>query len=249
MLPTQLTRWITIVMVIVLLVGFAEPVQAGSSPCGGSVTVVSGDTLHKIAVRCGTSVNALKLANELTDVNQINVGQVLLMPGALIKGSNNIDIYIVNHGDTLSEIGKMFNTTVSHLLTLNPSIKNTNLIYAGQRLNVPSPNAAPPEEPSEINTKVYIVQKGDTMTKIASRLGITVSTLVNLNPQVKNINLIYVGQKLNLPDGISYYIVGSGDTLSKIASRFSTTWQALLRLNPDIKNANLIYVGQKIKLH
>lgn len=250
MLPTKLTRWIIIIMVIVLLVGFTNPVQAGSSPCGGSVTVVSGDTLYKIAVRCGTTVNALKLANELPDVNQIKVGQILLMPGALIKGSNNIDIYIVNHADTLSEIAKMFNTTVSYLLTLNPSIKNSNLIYAGQRLNVPSPNAAPPEGPSsEINTEVYIVQKGDTMNKIASRLGITLSTLVNLNPQVKNINLISVGQKLNLPDGISYYIVGSGDTLNKIAARFSTSWQELLKLNPDIKNANLIYVGQKIKLH
>jgi peptidoglycan endopeptidase LytE len=249
MLPTKLSRWLAIVTLIVLLVGFTKPVQAGSSPCGGSVTVVSGDTLYKIAVRCGTSVNALKLANELTDVNQIKVGQVLLMPGALIKGSNNIDIYIINHGDTISEIAKMFNTTVSHLLTLNLKIKNANLIYAGQRLNVPSPNAVPPEEPSEINTKVYIVQKGDTMSKIASRLSITLSTLVNLNPQVKNINMIYVGQKLNLPDGISYYIVGSGDTLSKIAARFSTTWQELLKLNPDIKNANLIYVGQKIKLH
>lgn len=250
MLPAKLTRWITIVTLIVLLAGFAEPVQAGSSPCGGSVTVVSGDTLYKIAVRCGTSVNALKLANELADVNQIKVGQVLLMPGAVIKGSNNIDIYIVNHGDTLSEIAKMFNTTVSHLLTLNPNIKNANLIYAGQRLNVPSPNAAPPEEPSsEINTKICIVQKGDTMSKIASRFSITLSTLVNLNPQVKNINLVYVGQKLNLPDGISSYIVGSGDTLSKIAARFSTTWQELSKLNPEIKNANLIYVGQKIKLH
>ena len=251
MFTTKIFRWITIFMLFVVLFGFTEPVQAGSSPCGGSVTVVSGDTLYKIAVRCGTSVNALKLANELTDVNNLKVGQVLLMPGALIKGSNNIDIYIVNHGDTLSEIAKLFKTTVSHLLTLNPGIKNANLIYAGQRVNVPSPNAVPPEEPaepSEINLKVYIVQRGDTMYRISNRLGITLSTLVKLNPQVKNINLIYIGQKLNLPDGISYYIVGSGDTLSRIAARFSTTWQELMKLNPEIKNANVIFVGQKIKL-
>jgi peptidoglycan endopeptidase LytE len=251
MFISKLIRWITIVTLLVFLAGFTEPVLAGSSPCGGSVTVVSGDTLYKIAVRCGTSVNALKLANELTDVNQIKVGQVLLMPGALIKGSNNIDIYIVNHGDTLSEIARLFNTTLSKIVSINTGIKNPNLIYAGQRVNVPSPNTAPPEDPedpSEINLKTYIVQKGDTMTKIAYRLGITLSTLVKLNPQVKNINIIYIGQKLNLPDGISYYIVGTGDTLSRIAARFSTTWQELMKLNPEIKNANLIYVGQKIKL-
>jgi len=172
----------------------------------------------------------------------------LLMPGALISGSNNIDIYIVNHGDTLLEIAKLFNTNLSHLLSLNPTIKNPNLIYAGQRVNVPSPNAVSPEEPPLISTKVYIVQRGDTMSKIASRIAITLSTLVKLNPQVGNTNLIYVGQKLNLPDGISQYTVAQGDTLKKIADSFGTTWQALLKLNPEIKNANLIYVGQIIKI-
>jgi LysM repeat protein len=231
-----------------MLSGFTETVQADSSPCGGSVTVVNGDTLSKIAKRCGTSVNALKLANNLNNVNLVNVGQVLLMPGALISGSNNIDIYIVNHGDTLFEIARLFNTNLSHLLSLNPTIKNPNLIYAGQRVNVPSPNAVSPEEPPLISTKVYFVQRGDTMNKIASRLGITLSTLVKHNPQVENINLIYMGQKLNLPDGISHYTVAQGDTLKKIADSFGTTWQALMKLNPEIKNANLIYVGQVINI-
>jgi LysM repeat protein len=240
--------WITFVSLIVLLIGFTKPVQAGATPCGGSVTVVSGDTLYKIAIRCGTSVNALKLANNLADVNLIHVGQVLLMPGALIKGSNNVDVYIVNHGDILSEIATMFNTTLSNILSLNPEIKNPNLIFAGQHINVPSPNAGLPEDPIPEKTQVYLVQKGDWMMKIASRLGITLSTLIKLNPQVKNINLIYVNQKLNIPEGISTVIVARGDTLKKIADGFGTTLEALMKLNPEIKNANLIYVGQVIKI-
>ncbi len=225
-----------------------EHVFAGSSPCGGSVTVANGDTLQKIAQRCGTSVAALKLANQLSNVNLITVGQVLLMPGALIKGTNNIDVYITNHGDSLSEIAKLFATNITQLLSLNQNIKDANLIYAGQRINVPSPNAVIPSVPPSSNIMIYIVQRGDTMNKIASRLGISLSTLVKSNPQVTNINLIYSGQKLNLPEGISTYIVMRGDTLNKIADRFDTTWQALLVLNPDIKNANLIYVGQAIKI-
>jgi peptidoglycan endopeptidase LytE len=106
-------------------------------------------------------VNALKLANNLTDVNQLKVGQVLLMPGAVIKGSDNVDIYIVNHGDTLSEIARLFNTTLSKLVSLNPSIKNINLIFAGQHVNVPSPNTEPPADPPADDTKIYIVQRGD----------------------------------------------------------------------------------------
>jgi peptidoglycan-N-acetylglucosamine deacetylase len=124
-------RWIIFLSLLGILLISTEPVHAGSSPCGGSVTAASGDTLNTIAQRCGTSVNALKLANQLSNVNVITIGQVLLMPGALIKGSNNVDIYIVNHGDSLSEIAKLFNTTLTQLLALNPAIKNPNLIFAG----------------------------------------------------------------------------------------------------------------------
>lgn len=248
MLLNRIFRWIAFFSLFGMLVTITEPVHAGSSPCGGSIMVESGDTLHKIAQRCGTSVNALKLANQLSNVNVITVGQVLLMPGALIKGTNNVDIYIVNHGDYLSEIANLFNTSLAQLLALNPSINNPNLIFAGQRVNVPSPAAVIPPDPPSTSTNVYIVQRGDTLHKIATRLGISLTTLVKLNPQVTNINLIYAGQKLNIPDGISSYIVASGDTLRKIADRFGTTWQSLMALNPEIKNANLIYVGQVIKI-
>jgi len=222
---------------------------AGSAVCGGNVTVVSGDTLRKIADRCGTTVSALKLANNLSNPNLIYVGQVLVMPGALIKGSNNVDIYIVNHGDTLKTIAALFNTTLDALLNLNPAITNANLIYAGQRLNVPTPGTVPPTPPPPpAGGQSYTVQKGDTLKKIAERYGISLDALIKANPQVTNINLIYVGQKLNIPGGVSVYVVVKGDTLRKIASRFGTTVEVLLKLNPDIKNASLIYVGQVIKL-
>jgi len=241
-------RWVIFISLFVLLIVCTEPVMAGSSPCGGSVTVVSGDTLYKIATRCGTSVNALKLANDLTNADQIKVGQVLLMPGAVIKGSDNVDIYFVNHSDTLSEIARLFNTTLSKIISLNPSIMNINLIFAGQHVNVPSPNTAPPEDPPVDDTKIYIVQRGDWMNKIANRLSITLAELIKLNPQVKNINLIYVNQKLNIPEEISFVIAARGDTLQKIADSFGMSLEALMKLNPEIKNSNQINVGQVIKI-
>lgn len=246
------------VLIALLLSVFVlpQPVMGGTGVCGDRVTVASGDTLRKIADRCGTSVNALKLANEIKDINAIKVGQVLLMPGALIDGTGGFDIYIVNHRDSLGLIAKMFKTTVSYLLKLNPTIKNANLIYAGQRLNVPEsgitpqPTATPSPTPTQPTPsgQTYTVKKGDTMNKIATYYKIPLTTLVKANPQVVNINKIYVGQKLNIPAEASTYIVVKGDTLKKIADRFGTTWQTLMKLNPQIKNANLIYVGQIITL-
>lgn len=44
---------------------------------------------------------------------------------------------------------------------------------------------------------VYTVKKGDTLSGIASKYGTTVSKLASLN-NIKNVNLIYVGQKLTI---------------------------------------------------
>lgn len=45
----------------------------------------------------------------------------------------------------------------------------------------------------------YTVRSGDTMWKIAVRYQIGVSELIQANPQLKNPNLIYVGQRINIP--------------------------------------------------
>lgn len=45
----------------------------------------------------------------------------------------------------------------------------------------------------------YIVKSGDSMWKIAVKYQLGVSEIINANPQVKNPNLIYPNQKLNIP--------------------------------------------------
>src|SRR5690349_17613443 len=45
----------------------------------------------------------------------------------------------------------------------------------------------------------YQVKSGDTMTAIAARNHVSLAALEKANPQVKNPNLIFVGQKLNIP--------------------------------------------------
>lgn len=58
----------------------AAPATASDS-CGGTYTVAPGDTLSKIAARCGSSVAALMLANpRITSRAQIAVGWRLSVP-------------------------------------------------------------------------------------------------------------------------------------------------------------------------
>lgn len=47
--------------------------------------------------------------------------------------------------------------------------------------------------------RVYIVRRGDTFARIARRFGLTVVQLLYYNPQIRNINRIYVGQRIYVP--------------------------------------------------
>ena len=46
---------------------------------------------------------------------------------------------------------------------------------------------------------VYMVRKGDTLWGIAKRYGVALTALIAANPQIKNPNLIYPGDRVNIP--------------------------------------------------
>ena len=95
--------------------------------------------------------------------------------------------YTVVKGDNLTKIAKKYNTTVDLLVRLN-NIKDKNLIHIGQVLKIPK---------SSTSEVYYTVVKGDNLTKIAKKYNTTVDELVRLN-NIKNKNLIYIGQKLRI---------------------------------------------------
>ena len=52
---------------------------------------------------------------------------------------------------------------------------------------------------AEAETVVYTVRKGDTLWGIAKRYGVALTDLIAANPQIKNPNLIYPGDRVKLP--------------------------------------------------
>jgi len=239
------------VLVAVLLASFASTSSAFAAGCGTSVTVVRGDTLYKIANRCGTTVSALRLANpEIGWGNLIYPNQVLHLPGAILGSDGNLFIYIVARGDTLKSLATRFGTTVDALLAANKNITNANVIYEGQRLTVNvAPTTPPPATPPPApGGQTYYALKGDTLRKIAAKFNTTVDAILKANPKISNPNLIYVGQAITIPAEVTSYQVQKGDTLRIIAGKFGTTVDNLLALNPNITNPNLIYVGQVIRV-
>ncbi len=170
--------------------------------CGGPYVVQPGDSLFAIAQRFGTTVQAILNCNpQITNPNQIFVGQVLCVPGAPAPtqpcpgGCGGL--YIVQPGDTLFNIAQRFGTTVQQLQTCNPQITNPNLIHPGTFLCVPQGAGAPPCPPGCGNP--YTVQPGDTLFFIAQRFGTTVQAILACNPQITNPDLIFPGQVFCVP--------------------------------------------------
>ncbi len=104
--------------------------------------------------------------------------------------------YVVKAGDTLAAIAAKYGTTREQLAAAN-GIRNPNILILGQRLVVPcTPDGTKP--PPGGACTWYVVQRGDTLTKIAARYGTSVQAVVQRNG-LRNANLIYVGQRLCIP--------------------------------------------------
>jgi putative chitinase len=107
--------------------------------------VKPGDTLTRIARLFNTTVPTLAQLNGIVYVNQIQVGQQLVVPSAVspIPATQPAPqpppapvIHVVRPGDTLQRIAFQYGRTVWDIARAN-NIQNINLIYVGQILIIP----------------------------------------------------------------------------------------------------------------
>ena len=119
---------------------------------GCEVVVEYGDTLSWIAEANGVSVDDLMAVNGISDPNFIYVGQTLLLPACAedeLDGPASCceepvaqpapyapETYVVQPGDTFSDICKRYGTDPYTLAEIN-GIANWDLIYVGQVLTIP----------------------------------------------------------------------------------------------------------------
>ncbi|WP_394555857.1 peptidase P60 (plasmid) [Priestia aryabhattai] len=182
-----------------------------------------------------------------------------ILSSLLATSSAFASTHTVEKGDTLWDLSKKYTTSVQDLKNTNKL--TSNLIIPGQILKVDN------------KEEKYVVKAGDSLKKIATKYHTTVNTLIKLNPQISNPNLIIVGQNILVdgqvasttitstnnstgskaphtvaPSTNGMHTVKLGDTLSSIAKANNKTVDFLLALNPEISNANKIRVGQTLKV-
>lgn len=175
-------------------------------------TVKSGDTLSGIAGKFNTTYTQLAQLNHISNPNVIHVGQVLTLHQTTAQNTTNHQesqqnkqvttsangTYTVKSGDTLSQIAARFNTTTSALASTN-HISNPNLIEVGQQLRINNSASAQKTTSRHSNTNNgnYVVQSGDSLSKIAAYHGLNWRSIAAKN-NIQSPYTIFVGQRLSL---------------------------------------------------
>lgn len=212
--------------------------------------VKKGDTLIKIARRFGTTVYRLQEDNDLEDAGSLEVGDSLIIrrnkaekEDTRLEDELEEQIYVVKKGDTLFKIAKRFGVTVRELQEMN-GLKDVKKLKIGDSLIIRGDKAVPEEtilgdKRGNLEEKIYIVKRGDTLFKIAKRFGVTVRELQELN-ELKDVKKLEIGDSLKIRGDKAVseetilgdkrenleerrYIVESGDTLFKIAKKLGMT--------------------------
>jgi LysM repeat protein len=220
------------------------PQRAIFAQDGTTYVVQPGDTLFRIALQHGVSVDAIVAANNLPNRSMVYAGQVLIIPttsvavqpAAPAAPAAVSGVHIVAPGETLSMIARRYGVTLSALLAAN-NIPNPNRLLVGQRVLIPgaaasapaaanppaavNPPAAAPETPAA-QVRTHVVKRGEGLARIAAQYGISWQALANFN-NISNPDLIYAGMVLRIPaPGSPEAAAPSGLTASNPAAPVST---------------------------
>lgn len=133
--------------------------------------------------------------------------------------------YRLKYGESLGEVAKRFNTNEEFLKEIN-NIYYDDMIRQGMDIIVP--------KGSENYYNTYIIEKGDSLYKIARKYNINPELLSTMNGLDED-DYIYPGQEILIPkSGYSYYITKDGDTVENVIKTFGTTKEDFAKYNPTI---------------
>jgi LysM repeat protein len=156
--------------------------------------VQPGETLSQIAARYGVSVPDLARANELSNPDRILVGAVLRIPASLLVSER---VHRVRPGETLTSIAQRYGVSVESIRQAN-RLPDPDRILVGQMLVIPSVPETAMDTSASSSARRYVVQPGDTLSALAVRFGVPLSTLVKANG-ISDPDRLLAGQTLVIP--------------------------------------------------
>ncbi|WP_035693573.1 LysM peptidoglycan-binding domain-containing protein [Flavobacterium sasangense] len=220
--------------------------------------VTKGETVTQIAKKYEVTPFDIYRLNPDAK-NGVKENTTLLIP----NGSVNKSItHVVGEKETLFGIAKKYNISVSDLeawnkATLQNGLKKGQEIFvskpsAADLKSVPTPFVTKPKAVS--NATTHLVEAKETKYGIATRYGLTVTELEQLNPQI--VSGLNIGQTLILKPGVQIkkpsnvtlvdYEVQPKETLYSLSKKFDIAQGDLITLNPDLQDG--LKIGMILKV-
>ncbi len=187
-----------VVLAIMLSSGPITTAQDGSTGAAGGTTTIHvvqrDENLFRIAMKYGTTVEAISEANGITDARYISVGQRLLIPNARIDTPGAVVTHVVQPGDSLETLVHTYRTTIDSLASAN-HLTNPARLYIGQELTISqgADGSAPPTA-----RQVHQVAAGENLARIALAAGVSLNDLLRANDLTTAVP-IFDGQRLWIP--------------------------------------------------
>lgn len=228
-----------------LTIPYGDGVALPQNP--GVHVVRRGETLTSVAHRYGIRVRDIAAWNDLRSRDLIYPGQKIIVsldatakPPPVVSSGETF-VHVVNRGETVSAIAARYGASCSAVLRTN-GLSSRDRIYPGQKLKIPGSRAG--------GEQVYAVERGDTVSGIARKHGVSTSSVLEAN-SMSSRDRIYPGQKIRISGGgpgTAYeYTVKKGDTIYDIANKHGVSTSAVLEAN-CMGTRGRIYPGEKIKI-
>ncbi len=161
----------TFFLILLLLIPF-QPAQA--QEVNGPVYIVQpGDSLSSIAVFFSISLTDLMSANGITDPNQLDAGQQLVIPG-LDGITGVINTQLINFGDSFRSLTRRTQVPLDMFKKLN-HIVSPSEFYVGVNMIVPAQGG------SQNLSKRVSIGAGESLLEAAIKQGTDVWTLAHYN--------------------------------------------------------------------
>jgi LysM repeat protein len=238
-------RLFGIILVVILTLSLQPfPVKAE----GQTYVVQPGETLFRIALRYGLTVDALAAANHIADPTHIVAGQVLIIPDAnaanpaapaapanpppaapanAVPPANAAPVYYtVQAGDTLNSIARKFGLNMQDIANAN-GMSDPNHLHVGQQILIPGAkapgsSATVPSVPAPDQPAPNAQPPANPQPQPAAPANTTATT----------------GRT---------HVVKPGEGLAAIGRLYGISWPTIAAAN-NINDPNTIYAGMVLKI-
>jgi N-acetylmuramoyl-L-alanine amidase len=224
-------------------VAATQAAAAAAASIPATYTIVRGDTVSAIAARYGLSTAAVLAANGLGPRSLIFPGQVLKLSGA--PAATSAGRYTIVKGDTISGIAQRYGLTTAGLLAAN-NLSRTSIIYPGQTITLSgsslaltpvssvtpaNPASTPPTSaPAPVINNTYTIARGDTVTSIATRFGVSVDAVLSANGLTRA-SIIYAGRTLTIPGVTS---AQDGSTVTPLTAEMAANAAIIIQVGRSL---------------